>query len=310
MPNILNKKVSIFKNASDTKCKYEVEIGSVFKAITEGKWKEEIEAIRSSGKNESKELKKNLPAVTFCGTFSDRVDTGLKEYTGILLMDIDNRSVSEIKWARNRLMEDPYVAGFFMSPTGGIKVIYVTDCSPSVHRDVSYKQASEYFRKRYAMTPDPTSKNLSRLCFISYDPDAISFSDFKYFPVDLNKKYDEATSLRSRIDRERYSESTDMGYIFKVCKKWTEGSGHHYAKGSRNNYVFVLTCNLNRAGVHQQDIINMIFMNHSIQKEMAGEILRTIRSAVESNKTEFNTRPVWQLKNDKPNIMDLLRTGE
>jgi len=66
---------------------------------------------------------------------------------------------------------DPHSVACFRSPSGdGFKIVY--QCDPSDH-DAAFRSMDTHVRARYGLAPDPTGKDVSRLCFLSHDPAAV-----------------------------------------------------------------------------------------------------------------------------------------
>ena len=60
----------------------------------------------------------------------------------------------------------------FTSPSGqGLKWVIETDLSKATHIEW-FNAVSNYLRATYGLQSDPACKNVSRACFIPYDPDA------------------------------------------------------------------------------------------------------------------------------------------
>lgn len=154
--------------------------------IREGKYKQEIENIRAAGNN-VKEIafhKKGLDYVTWSGTFSTRLAANLITHSGYIVIDFDH--LQDAENFKLQLKSDPYVAACFISPSGaGLKVVVRvkdTDRHKEVFADLAY-----YFNNVYRLTDtekvDPSGSDVSRACFLSYDPEAYQNSDSKVYVI-------------------------------------------------------------------------------------------------------------------------------
>ena len=163
-------------------------IAEIMGAIKTGRWENEILKIRdvvkqavAAGKDAKSikrlvdPLKKRLPAMLTCGTFSERGDDKLLQYSGLLCADLDNLTADVLARAKNTAAQDAHVAAAFVSPTGfGLKVIFSVAGGANQHPG-NYFAVEAHVKNRYGLDVDPACKNVERLCFVSYDPDAIGW---------------------------------------------------------------------------------------------------------------------------------------
>ena len=180
--------VSMVAGAKKTETR-SVAVGTVLADIQSGKWREEVnavaagyakayEATRRGGKltrwprprRPVRKDKEKLPGILFSGSFSRRASDALEMHSGILCVDMDNCSApSEL---RAKLTNDPHVLAAFVSPTGsGVKALVRVKADASVHAD-NFAAARKHFGKTFGVSVDEACKDVSRLCFASYDPDA------------------------------------------------------------------------------------------------------------------------------------------
>lgn len=135
--------------------------------IRDGKWEDIAHAIRRcKDKEEREELKKKAPSVTVSGIFVERTDAGIKQHSGYIAVDIDKLENPEKLKAV--LTKDKYVAAAFVSISGrGLCALFKVN--PDKHRE-AFQGISEYLYNTYEIICDPTSINVSRPRFVSYDP--------------------------------------------------------------------------------------------------------------------------------------------
>ena len=131
------------------------------------------------------EFKKlNLPFITFGGLFSYRKRDKLTEASGLLCLDIDGKDQSpkltedDIPPLRQRLSEDSELSPvlLFRSPLGkGLKV--VVKLRQEIRDDEDFKRAylslEYYLRTEHHIITDPSGKDITRSCFLCYDPEAV-----------------------------------------------------------------------------------------------------------------------------------------
>lgn len=161
--------VSVFNNyASSGK---EVSLSYVFDKIKNGgdfqKSIQKIRELNETDQDAANDLKKTLPGVTFCGIFHKRVAKNLVKSTGLVILDLDGLADS-LQDIRKDFMADPYIYAIFVSPRGnGLKMLVRI---PEVKDDSEFKTYFFALQSRYPLA-DPSGKDISRFCFISYDPD-------------------------------------------------------------------------------------------------------------------------------------------
>lgn len=117
-----------------------------------------------------------LPAVTFSASFGARRNAGdMKAHTGLIGLDFDH--VENPEELRRALKALPVVALVFISPSGdGVKAFFRVDPIPANAREhqEAWRRVCDFYGQheaRYTDAIDPQCKDLTRLCFLSYDPD-------------------------------------------------------------------------------------------------------------------------------------------
>lgn len=151
----------------------EASFRAVIAGIRDGKWKEQVEEVRAAweagGKDATDPLKKLLPGGLFSATFTYRSAEKVKDKTGAICADLDH--LENVEGTRDLIVSDSHVLACFISPTGtGLKVICRID--PARPHYDSYLAAETYFREQFGLAIDRKCKDINRLCFVSYDPDA------------------------------------------------------------------------------------------------------------------------------------------
>ncbi len=120
-------------------------------------------------------VKRNLSAFTACELkYRDLSEDNLLSYSGQIIIDIDDITISEIETLRNKLSEYPDVICGFISPSeNGYKVIHQTkyDSQTSVqqHHYSAYIHYERFYKEEFGHEIDPSCKDYTRLCFISSD---------------------------------------------------------------------------------------------------------------------------------------------
>jgi P4 family phage/plasmid primase-like protien len=153
----------------------ELNIKELYEIIKSDRYKPQILSMRScSSDDEFTDKKKKLDYVTPAGVFKVRNNDGILEYSGYAPIDIDKIDAEPLNELKNKLKEDEYISLLFTSPSGkGLKAII------KIPWGDDYKEYVEgfynYLHKRYCIdieNLDKKTKDISRACFVSYDPEA------------------------------------------------------------------------------------------------------------------------------------------
>ena len=125
-------------------------------------------AVEQGDKDSASEHKRQLPGVMFSGRFSKRSSKDLLEHSGMICMDIDK--IEDPQSKVDELRQDPHVIVAFVSPSGnGLKAIIAIPADAEIHQH-SFESAKNYL-STYGLEADESGKDVSRLCFLSHDPE-------------------------------------------------------------------------------------------------------------------------------------------
>ncbi len=191
--DILTTSISYYSNKEDY-CPQSITIGNVLESFKKDTYKERIKSLRSVLSTNEQSFKMNkglLPAVTFSGEFNNgHKAENLLNYSRVIVIDIDKIPDEDIEKIRSKLLADKYFFAIWRSPSGkGLKALlyleYDTDIAdiPTIHKS-AFRQVYSYLTNEYNIFPDASGSDVSRLCFISYDPDLIIKDDFSPFCVE------------------------------------------------------------------------------------------------------------------------------
>ena len=277
-----NNQVTIFQNIRDTDTPFYRDVFKILERIKDGSSKEIVKKIRTEkGKAERNEIKKQLPAVCFSGTFNKRSDSSLIEHSGLICLDFDGyEKTKELLHDKENLSKNKYVFAVFISPSGnGLKVLVKIPADPDNH--VNYFNSLEkYFNSPYF---DKTSKNLSRVCYESYDPlihvnvnssiwDTIAETEY----VEVNKFRDIATIP-----------ITDENKIVEILVKWWHKK-YPMQEGQRNHNAYILAMAFNDFGINKS-LASYVLNQYATSDFTISEISITIDSAYK-NVSNFGTK--------------------
>jgi hypothetical protein len=190
--------VSVFKNFTEVSANMPLE--EIIGQIKNGKYKKQVEELRlllADGKKKEYDLqKKKLPAFSPAGTFSGgRKQDRLTAYSRYVILDIDKITLPQLVAAREKAMADKYTLALFVSPGGnGLKILTRVSTGRE-HHLTAFLQVKNYFEQLLGVKVDPTGKDITRLCFLSWDKEAYLSNDARPFPVNI------AVSLEDDIKR-------------------------------------------------------------------------------------------------------------
>ena len=264
--------ITIFRNIKETSTPFFKDIEFVLERIKNGKYIDLIKQIREEkDKTLRNELKKNLPAVCFSGTFNRRSDDAIVEHSGYICLDFDGyENKSDMVKEKSKMMTDKYVMAVFVSPSGnGLKAIVKIPKEPNNHKRY-FDALKEHFDSPYF---DVTSKNISRVCYESYDPE---------IHVNLDSEvWDTLSDINSKpIDRQAALNTIpvtdDKKIVDRLMKWWTKKYG--LVDGERNNNVFILASAFNEFGV-SKTLAEIIIGQMQSSSFPMSEIQITINSA-------------------------------
>lgn len=162
----------------------EASFREVMDEIAGPRWKGAVDAVRQAyaagGKDAASEPKKKLPAVLFSGTFSRRAASALTISSGLICVDLDELG-DRVEQVRDLIVSDPHTLGAFISPTGtGLKVIFRVD--PAKPHLESFKAAERFVLEHFGLEVDQACKDVSRMCFVSHDPECFAANDAEILP--------------------------------------------------------------------------------------------------------------------------------
>jgi BT4734-like, N-terminal domain/Protein of unknown function (DUF3987) len=178
------RRISTVQSATDTET-HDFDANGIINIIRSGGKviRPQVEAIRKTWRSElgshgdyklaKKAIdlaKKQLPAVTWSGTFTERANDKLVNHSGLLCADLDNLG-PRLKDVREKLSHSPYVWAVFLSPSAdGLKAVLRVPPDGSKHRG-SFLAVEKHVKELTGVQIDEACKDVARLCFLSYDPE-------------------------------------------------------------------------------------------------------------------------------------------
>ena len=179
--------VSMVANAAATETR-DADAAEIIQCVRTGKWRGPVEKIRAKfarvladtgdlkqAKNGVDSAKKKLPGILWSGRFSSRkkpADEKLLAHSGLLCADLDNLG-ERLAEVRAKLTVSPHLFAMFASPTGnGVKAVFRVPADKENHA-TSFLAVERHILELTGEKTDGSCKDVARLCFVSFDPDAL-----------------------------------------------------------------------------------------------------------------------------------------
>lgn len=146
----------------------------IYKKITSDEYKDVTLHLRSiADEDKARGFKvEHFNHARFSGVFYFNSDDGLKYHSGYMTIDLDHLD-GDLRETAAKLITDPcfYTLLLFVSPGGkGLKWVIPVDISQHGHKDC-FEQVALYLKQTYGLVADPACINVSRTCFLPWDPD-------------------------------------------------------------------------------------------------------------------------------------------
>jgi hypothetical protein len=275
---INSEKVSVYQNFA-TQLENKTLI-AILNTIKSDAYQADINSIRYAiHKGESAtadKIKSGLLAFTASGTFgASRTKANISTYSKIIGLDFDHIPLSEIHQVVTMVNECEYTFASFISPSGeGIKVFIKIDSNASQHT-IAYNQVANFYKNSTGFDFDPKCIDITRLCFVSYDPELYLNESATIFLV-----HEEVKNTKSKVEVKN-TLFTDK--LLDKCLHFTEQK-QQYAVGSRNAFIHLFASNANRYGIYEADTLNYCITNFDLDVK---EITTTIKSTYKNQIADF-----------------------
>ncbi|MCB0536010.1 MAG: DUF3987 domain-containing protein [Bacteroidetes bacterium] len=225
------------------------------KRVATDEFKETVLKVRElkaqGNPEEAQKLKQSLLAFTPSATFKQkRTMDEIDFYSGYVHLDFDKLSEDDLQNAFVLIAGDPHTFWCFRSPSGdGLKVFVAVNTSQE-HHDIAYEQVKNHYESLTGLKADGQCKDITRLCFFSYDPDMYRTIDNKTFHVDLPPDLlqpvpEPAPPPIPALTQKKVHLQED---VFLKQIDFTNKKAS-YTNGSRNSYIYLLASNCNRAAI-------------------------------------------------------------
>lgn len=218
--------VSFFNSVLSKQKTGDIPIECLLSDIKEGRWAKNIQHIRSiADKKEREFYKRKLSAVSIsCTTNGSHKASDVQSHSGLIQVDIDDINPNDVKQLKETLSKDPFIHSCFLSPSeklkGTIKII------PDIkYQTLQAESIAKYFKEKYNQNIDKACKDITRLMYVSYDPDLFYNPDSLLFdkldkssPTTkfFNHQQLEAISLIEKIEKEEVDITSNYNDWLKI----------------------------------------------------------------------------------------------
>jgi archaellum biogenesis ATPase FlaH len=271
-----------FMESVDSSNMRPAEVRQVLECIKIGSWKIKIDPIRQAFEKrelvQANSLKRALPAFTPSGTFKERrKKESIDSYSGLLHLDYDK--VEDVERLKESIIGIPFTYSAFISPSGkGLKVLVKTDAILETHTEF-FNALRAYYDGIVGLESDGAVKDVTRLCFVSYDPELY-----------LNES-SEIYTIQNTLPKS----SVDISWVWSFTENKIE-----FRNGNRNNFVHWFACNANRYGIDINETISFA-SNYSCNSFNLDEIESTIKRVYKEHFEEFGkfNRKNYKIESNK-----------
>jgi hypothetical protein len=273
---------------------------------------EEIRRLIAFGDKETaQEKKKQLLAFTPSAVFKEKRQMPFLEmYSGFVHLDFDKLNPDQLKTAFEIIENIPYTFLCFISPSGnGLKIFVEIDTEIENH-DIAYQQVQKYYEEATGLKADPSCKDITRLCFMSFHPGLHKNIVNLKFHVQLQELLNQPiVHLQRNPVKEQISpnpiQDLNTDFLFNQQVQFTNQK-QAYLNGNRNNYIYCLASNCNRIGIAEMDTVSLIKQNFDLPQL---EIKKAVESAYRHHIAEHKKfQPLRSKDKELPDNVPLMPT--
>ena len=180
--------ISVYKDSFDIESQITEELQAILSGIKSGRWQDKVLPImKETDKDKRQELKRKVPAYTVSGKFSKRSRNNLVEHSNFIAIDFDD--IKDINQTIQELKKDEYSFAVFKSVSHR-GICCIVKIEGSRHLD-AFNGLSQYYWNLLGVSIDQACKDISRLRYVSYDPDLYLNDKSKTFNKYLTKQENE-----------------------------------------------------------------------------------------------------------------------
>lgn len=296
---MLQTKISIFKKIKDVQNPYDRPVIDFLNRIKNGSNATNLVLkFRETGDDKFKE---QLPCCTFSGTFTHRRIISIVTFSQFACLDFDKfNGIEDAQEIKDNLCSDECLFAAFISPSGkGVKAIFRVANEPERYESMYRALCMKYNDVHL----DSKTKDISRACYESYDPDIYINENAKEWSIFEEEEYNSLGVDRYDVLVPLKSESR----VIDNLQKWFDKK-YNMGSGDRNNAVYRFACALNAYGVNELTSISYL-QKYAEKGFTIKEIESTTKSAYKRLRGEFNTR-AFEDKETRVQIQKAVSSGK
>jgi len=213
----------------------------------------------------------------------------MEQYSGFVHLDFDKLTPEQLTTAFQIIIAIPYTFLCFISPSGNGLKVFIEVKTGAEHHDTAYLQVMKYYEDATGLKADVKCKDITRLCFVSHDPQLYkNIYNEKFTVQDISVQAKPAPVVAIQQPKEESTTTDEYLLIFQQQILFTNQKTE-YIDGNRNNYIYHLASNCNRVGIPQVGIpqphTEILCSQHYNLPE--GEIKNSVSSAYKHHQSEF-----------------------
>ena len=296
-------KSTIFKNFNEVT--EQKDILKILSDIKTGVYQNAITYLRKSLADDKKEAaeraKKSLPAFTPSATFNGgRKMEFLTNYNALMVLDIDKLKKEKLQECKTKIRMEDFVYASFVSPSGnGLKIFVKVSTDKEQHKE-TFLKLQRYFEELLAVEIDKSGKDITRLCFFSYDPEIFINENSQVFSENPREEICHSEPKRGN-SKHQNNPQADYDVLYEHCVRFTEKKVR-FEEGNRNNFVFALANNLNRKGISESMALGYILADYGYDaKEVTTAVQSAYQNTAEHNTDTFQPKKTRVINESKKN---------
>lgn len=297
--NVERGQCSFYKNVR-VKENVVMDISKFVTLIKNGKWKAETESyrqlMREGRTDEAGRIKNNLPAILVAGCCEGgHTKANFRSFSGYLMVDIDHCG-GDVRSLLEMLKQQPWAYAGWVSVSGeGIKLVVNVRAETQQEYELqAYPVVAQYVSKLLNRPVDMQCKDLSRMCYASWDEDAFLREDCEVFPWREEVKKDHSiedsafsgttvppssSGAAGSLSSSQESSQT-QGLVSRFFQRFCRT--HTFVPGSRHDFLLKLGVSARRNGMNEEELSQLIALaelNCIAPDYRPGEISRNITEA-------------------------------
>ena len=260
-------------------------------AIRSERWKKAVEACRrlkAAGRlKEAERIKGGLPGIVSAGVCEGgHSKENVVSISENLTLDVDNYT-GDIHALVRRVSELPWVLAAWISVSGeGAKIIVRVQVDTlEEYEEQAYPIVAQYFSRLLDTPMDMHCKDLSRFCFVSYDPDAFYREESEPFPWREEWEKSQPEEIQTEKTQKEESpmksgENAPSGLVMSFLDRFVRY--YPYVPKHRHQFQLAIGRAARSAGMNEselKDLIDAVATRFSMPDCDAPEIRRNITDA-------------------------------